>query len=66
MAEIESKTDAPQAGAALPSRFELVIIIAGLMALNAMAIDIMLPGLRRWRLTWGCRRAKATATIASN
>ncbi len=29
----------------LPSRIELVIIIAGLMALNAMAIDIMLPGL---------------------
>jgi DHA1 family bicyclomycin/chloramphenicol resistance-like MFS transporter len=30
---------------AMPTRIELVIIIAGLMALNAMAIDIMLPGL---------------------
>ena len=33
------------AGARAPSRVEFIVLIAGLMALNALAIDVMLPAL---------------------
>lgn len=41
----QSISPAPQPTLALP-RWELIALMAGLMALNALAIDIMLPGLQ--------------------
>lgn len=49
MPDTESKapTPATQTGASVPSRSEMVVMVAGLMALNALAIDIMLPALNQ-------------------
>lgn len=42
----QTNHDAPAAGHTLP-RWEFIALCAGLMALNALAIDIMLPGLQQ-------------------
>nr|WP_321442330.1 multidrug effflux MFS transporter [uncultured Hyphomonas sp.] len=49
MPDTESKapTPATQTGASVPGRSEMVVMVAGLMALNALAIDIMLPALNQ-------------------
>ncbi len=43
----------------LPSRLELVALIASLMALNALAIDIMLPGLAQMSADLGLLQGEA-------
>ncbi|MEZ5997244.1 MAG: multidrug effflux MFS transporter [Hyphomonas sp.] len=46
----DTQNTAPRTGAAgrpVPGRSEMVVMIAGLMALNALAIDIMLPALNQ-------------------
>ena len=40
-------SDLAPSGAKFPPRWEFIAICAGLMALNALAIDIMLPGLQQ-------------------
>ena len=46
----------PSVQASLPiPRWEFIALAAALMALNALAIDIMLPGLPRIRRQPGCR-----------
>ena len=49
MPDTESKapTPATQTGTSVPGRSEMVVMVAGLMALNALAIDIMLPALNQ-------------------
>lgn len=45
MPDTEIKAPLPETKRPVPGRSELVVMMAGLMALNAMAIDIMLPAL---------------------
>jgi DHA1 family bicyclomycin/chloramphenicol resistance-like MFS transporter len=45
--ESKAPTPATQTGASVPGRSEMVVMVAGLMALNALAIDIMLPALNQ-------------------
>lgn len=49
MPDTETKAPQPGAGAIqpVPGRTEMVVMVAGLMALNALAIDIMLPALNQ-------------------
>lgn len=49
MPDTETKAPAPetQSEPSVPGRSEMVVMVAGLMALNALAIDIMLPALNQ-------------------